>query len=219
MAKTTAPLLSFGAGGQIGKSMVYGSWRGIKYSRRYVVPSNPNTIAQQTTRSTFAYLREAWKLAPAPVRDAWDAFAQGRPFTGMNKFVGENIRTLRGKPDLADIIFSPGAKGGMPLAAFSATTGSSPGEIDVSATAPIALPQGWTMKSVEFVAIKDGDPATFFSSIWTVDSVSAPGPYTATLTGLDPGVDYAVGAFAIQERPDGSDAYSVSYTDIAAADA
>jgi hypothetical protein len=65
MARTTAPLLGFNATGQIAKTMVYGTWRGVKYARRYVIPGNPQTAAQQTTRTTFATLREMWKLMPA----------------------------------------------------------------------------------------------------------------------------------------------------------
>ena len=107
MAKTTAPLLSFGANGQIAKTQVYASWRGVKYSRRYVVPANPRTTAQQLTRTTFAFMREMWKVAPSGLKAPWDAFATGKPFLGLNKFVGENIRVLRSQPDMANFIGSP----------------------------------------------------------------------------------------------------------------
>ena len=57
MAKLTGPLLSFGATGQIAKTMVVGTWRGIDYARQYVVPANPRTTAQQANRTRFALLR------------------------------------------------------------------------------------------------------------------------------------------------------------------
>src|SRR3546814_12612164 len=85
MAKTTAPLLSFGADGQIAKTMVYSKWKGIPYVRRHVVPANPQTVAQQLTRTTFSQLREMWKIAPAIAQLPWDTFAIGRPFLGLNK--------------------------------------------------------------------------------------------------------------------------------------
>src|SRR5262245_18965190 len=100
MSKTTAPLLSFDAAGSIGKTVVYSRWRGVSYARRHVVPANPNTTAQQEVRSTFALLREMSKLAPTLALAPWDAFAKGRPFTGMNKFVGENVRVLKGAANM-----------------------------------------------------------------------------------------------------------------------
>ncbi len=50
MAKLKAPLLSLGASGQIGKSIVFFPWKGLNAAREYVIPSNPNTTAQQTQR-------------------------------------------------------------------------------------------------------------------------------------------------------------------------
>ena len=50
MAKLKAPLLSLGAAGAIGKSLVFFSWKGLDVVREYVVPSNPRTSAQLTQR-------------------------------------------------------------------------------------------------------------------------------------------------------------------------
>lgn len=50
MAKLKAPLLSFGASGALGKTIVLFPWKGINAVRTYVVPSNPNTTPQQTQR-------------------------------------------------------------------------------------------------------------------------------------------------------------------------
>lgn len=50
MAKLKAPLLSLGASGAIGKSIVYFPWKGLDAAREYVVPSNPKTTAQTTQR-------------------------------------------------------------------------------------------------------------------------------------------------------------------------
>jgi hypothetical protein len=59
MAKLNAPLLSFGASGQIGKSLVFFPWKGLNVARQYVVPTNPNTVPQQDQRG---YLRDAVTL-------------------------------------------------------------------------------------------------------------------------------------------------------------
>lgn len=50
MAKLKAPLLSFGASGQIAKTIVYFPWKGLNVARKHVVPANPNTTDQQTQR-------------------------------------------------------------------------------------------------------------------------------------------------------------------------
>lgn len=51
MAKLKAPLLSMGASGAIGKTIVYFPWKGINAAREYVVPANPKTQAQLDQRA------------------------------------------------------------------------------------------------------------------------------------------------------------------------
>jgi len=51
MAKLKAPLLSLGASGAIGKSLVFFNWKGIDAVREYVVPSNPKSTSQVTQRA------------------------------------------------------------------------------------------------------------------------------------------------------------------------
>jgi len=50
MAKLKAPLLSLGASGAIGKSLVFFGWKGLDVVREYVIPSNPQTTKQTTQR-------------------------------------------------------------------------------------------------------------------------------------------------------------------------
>jgi len=56
VAKLKAPLLSLGAAGAIGKSLVFFGWKGIDAVREYVIPANPKTTAQTTQRD---YLKVA----------------------------------------------------------------------------------------------------------------------------------------------------------------
>lgn len=56
MAKLKAPLLSLGASGQIGKSLVFFPWKGVDAVREYVVPANPKSAGQLTQRG---YLTDA----------------------------------------------------------------------------------------------------------------------------------------------------------------
>lgn len=191
--------------------MVYSKWRGIKYVRQHVIPANPRTTAQTLTRSTFAFLRSVYKFAGPELTAAWNAFAQGRPFTGMNKFVGENIRLLRGMVNLDAIEISPGAKGGLPASSITLTSPLA-GEILVDITLP-ALPSGWTMAKSVAVAIHQQDPSGIFDTVMVEGEVSVT-PWTQiTLTGLTTGDIFVVGVFLVQNKPDGTLAYSVSLVD------
>lgn len=212
MAKVTAPLLSMGARGQIGGSMVLAKWRGIDYARQYVKPANPRTEAQQANRARFALLREMHKLAPGPLRDPWDAFAKGRPFTGVNKFVGENNRVLNGEADMTLFIASPGAAGGVPPQAVSGAAGSGAGEVDVTVTVTDQLPTGWTVFAVAASAFVQQDPTGYFTGPLVAGTVAAPGD-TVTLSGLPETGDIVVQGWVIYSKPDGSKAYSVSLSD------
>lgn len=210
MAKLTGPLLSFGARGQLGKTMVMSKWRGVPYARQHVVPTNPQTTAQQTVRKTFALLREMWKVAPSQIIDVWNAFAQGRPFLGVNKWVGENVRVLNGETVMDNVIFSPGAKGGPQAISVNAAAGSSEGEIDVDFVLPDA-PTGWTLAFVAAAAFHDQNPSVFFTGPFVAATAAAPAT-TVTLEGLGDAVACQVGGWLIWTKPDGTTAYSVSTT-------
>jgi hypothetical protein len=208
MAKTTAPMLSFGARGQIGKAMVASSWRGVKYMRQHVIPANPRTTAQQTVRTTFALLREMWKLAPTLVKAPWDAFAKGRPFTGMNKFVGENVRVLNGELTMDNFIGSPGAGGGLPPDDVVLAT---PGAGDITATFTVpAAPDGWALAAAVAFAFKDQDPSAFFEGVFTAAEDVAGPAYVVALNDVGPAGDYKVASYLRWTKPDGALAYSVS---------
>lgn len=209
MAKLTGPLLSFGAKGQIGKSMVTSKWRGIAYARQYVTPANPRTTAQQANRTRFALLREMFKLAPALVRAPWDAFTQGRPFLPVNKFVGENNRLLNGKTDFATAIMSPGARGGLPPVAVAVANGAVDGDIDVTVTVPAVLPDGWTITKVCAAAHKEQDPTGIFAGPFVAGSDAA-APYVVALSGFALADDVRAYGWIEYEKPDGTPAFSVS---------
>lgn len=71
MAKLKAPLMSLGAAGQLGKSLVFFGWKGLDVVREYVIPSNPKTSAQTTQRGyvtdAVAAIHAAQGLADAPL--------------------------------------------------------------------------------------------------------------------------------------------------------
>lgn len=208
MAKPTAPLLSFGASGSLANSLVYSKWKGRPYVRRYVIPGNPQTTGQTLTRDIFRNLNAIWKVAGALLVAPWDRFAQGQVLEGRNAFVGQNITTLRGDSDLADIILSPGAKGGLPQATTVFTPAA--GQVTVDFTTPTP-PTGWTLQAAVAAAVKDGAPESITDYVDVEDEDVA--GLQVVLTGLD-AVDYAVGAWLRWEKPDGSIAYGPSTVSI-----
>src|SRR6185369_719558 len=211
MARNTAPLLSFGAGGQIGKTMVFASWRGVPYTRRYVVPANPNTDSQQATRGVFSWLNASWKLMAPGAQAAWTAYAKGKPLTDRNALIKFNLFPLRGTDgspatDLSGFIASPGSGGG--LAPASLTPADLTGHhLGLTLVAP-SLPTDWTITKAHFLAFKqqDANSATFYTSYYAFDATSA---YTAD---LDLGSAMTAAAYAWFEymKPDGTTAFGTS---------
>lgn len=206
MPKTTAPLLSFGASGQIAKTMVYASWKGRQYARRHVVPANPQSTEQTKTRSVFSWLQATYKLAPSLVTDVWTAYAKGLVLTNRNAFSKLNISALRAASDLSVFTMSPGALGGLPPATQVVTPGS--GSLSVAVTAPTVLPQGWTIYSAITAIIRDQDPHTgVLYNISALEDTTA--PYTNAFSGLGAHA-FRVFSWLKWTRPDGTFAYSPS---------
>jgi hypothetical protein len=206
MAKTTAPLLGFGAAGQIGKANVHASWKGITYTRRYTIPANPNTAGQQATRGAFAWLQAVWKIATADFQAPWTASVKGKPLTNRNQFSSQNVGTLRGATDLAGMIFSPGASSGLAAAAIAVTPGA--GQLSVALTEP-TLPAGWTIVEAVAVAIKDQNAQTDndYASFSATDNTA---PYACVITGLTAATLYRVGGWFKYDKGDGTFAYGPS---------
>jgi hypothetical protein len=211
MSKVTAPLLGFGASGQIGKTQVYGSWRGVKYARRYVVPSNPRSGAQTQTRGVFDFLNQVWKLMPGAVQSVWTLYAKGKPFTNRNGVIAKNLSVLRGDSgsptaDLAPMIVSPGVNGGLVAAGMSVTDAT--GHIATVTLVAPALPDGWAIVAEHALLITQQEAATgtAYQSYYGTDAVS---PYAAP---VNTGVAGTFAAFAWFEytKADGSTAYGPS---------
>lgn len=209
MAKVRAPLLSFGAGGQIAQVQVYANWKGRPYARQYVIPSNPNTADQQSTRNVFVAANRIWKTAPALFVAPWDRFATGQVLTGRNAFVSSYISNLRGQADMSNLVFSPGAKGGLAPDSIALTPGADQLTVDLTAA---SLPAGWTIEAGVAAAIPDDDPAA--PAVFTVTAVEdTAAPYSIILTGLTVAGLYRVGGWFRYLKPDGTIAYGPSLQD------
>lgn len=213
MAKVTAPLLSFSAAGTIAKTIVNAKWRGISYVRQWVKPANPQSTAQTLTRSTFATLREMYKRTGPISRAPWDAFAKGRPFTGMNSFVGENLRLIRGEADMNLFYGSPGAGGGLAYPGLAVAAGGGSGEVTATLTAP-ALPTGWAITNAHAMGFLQQAPDDIFLGTMVEGSDNAD-PYEITLAGFGSAQATVVSAWFEYTKPDGKTAYSVALTETA----
>ncbi len=103
MAIVKAPLLSLDARGQIGKSLVFLGWKGLKTVRQHVTPANPQTADQITQRGYVTALVSAWKnyFTDAEGRAAWDRWAlnDARPMSGFNGFMSQTLKFIPGDAD------------------------------------------------------------------------------------------------------------------------
>lgn len=206
MAKITGGLFSLGASGSLAKTLVASKWKGRAYMRQHVVPANPKTVAQITTRSTFANASAIWKIAPPLLQAPWDRFAVGQVLTGRNAFQGRWVQDNRGQADLAAITFSPGAKGGLSAVSMIVTPVSQGFTVDI--TEP-ALPTGWTIQAGVAAAIEDQDPETGTFYAITADEDLAT-PFSISLAGLKALTLYQVGGWLRWVKPDLSIAYGAS---------
>lgn len=209
LAKTTAPLLSFGAAGQIGKTQVYAVWKGRSYARRYTTPANPRSTEQTLTRDTFSWLQQVYKFAPAAITNVYELYAKGKVLTARNAFTRTNLSGLREASDLTNFMFSPGALGGPPPIAVGHAGGS--GTITQTVDPPAVLPTGWTITAAWGACIRDQDPQSgiLYQTYAASDATS---PYAPVISGLTAG-EYWAQAWLEWLRPDGLIAYSPSLGD------
>lgn len=95
MAKTTGPLASFDASGKFADTIVFAKWRGVRYARLLVTPSNPQTTTQMGNRAGLAAVGKITKIANksgvavtaikaiTPGGQSWNSFF-GREMLGSN---------------------------------------------------------------------------------------------------------------------------------------
>lgn len=204
MAGVTAPLLSFSGSGQIAKTQVYSTWKGLPYVRRYVIPSNPQSSGQTMTRNAFTTLNFLWRTAPADFVAPWTAAAQGRPLTNRNLFIQKNNSLLRTASDLTGMVMSPGAKGGL-ASAITITPGND--QLTFAGVDPSPLPPGWTVIGLVGAAILQQDPQA--PSDFTINIVTdLTSPYSVVMSGLLSVTDYVAAGWWVYQR-------SASLTDLA----
>lgn len=98
MAKVTGPLFSFSASGKLANALVAFTWKGIQVFRQYVVPSNPNTPAQDAQRTRMTNVVAAWRnyYTAAEARTAWNlaALVLADVMSGFNAFTRNAVKLV-----------------------------------------------------------------------------------------------------------------------------
>lgn len=98
MAKVKSPLFGMSASGQLGKTIVFFPWKGLNCVRTHVVPSNPNTTAQQGVRTKMTNAVAAYHAAGLTTVDVagWRRFAgiSATPMTYFNRYVKSHIDAI-----------------------------------------------------------------------------------------------------------------------------
>jgi len=113
MAIVKGPLMSLDARGQVGKSVVFIGWKGIKTLRQHVVPANPNTDPQKAQRGIMRFLVALWKTLPAASKIAWNYWSafESRAMSGFNAFTSSGVvqaKVALTKGMVTDATLTPG---------------------------------------------------------------------------------------------------------------
>jgi len=95
MVKTYGPCLSFDASGSIGKTITFGKWKGRNYARKLVVPANPKSALQVSSRAMMRFLSQAWTSVGSTPKGSWDDRAATTNISPFNAFVSANARRWR----------------------------------------------------------------------------------------------------------------------------
>lgn len=194
MAIIQAPFLSLGAKGQVAKTLVASTWKGVKTMRHYVKPANPRSTAQTTQRKLFADVVAYWHAVSTDeeTTTAWNrlALVSGKPQSGFNAFSSAQVRLgkLTGKLLAGSklnvengIEFEVEEKtvsgGGTETATYSAYVGSTPDKL-YKTNAGVTYSGG--ILSAGTLALDSG--SYFFKIVANVPSLDSP----LDITGIYP---------------------------------
>jgi len=96
--------------------MVAASWKGRAYIRKHVIPSNPNTAAQQLVRESLARCVTLWRSLSETVKVWLDTYGTGYRMSGYNAFMSKNRAAEQATTALAVVPPEPRV---LPVAAFA----------------------------------------------------------------------------------------------------
>lgn len=91
MVKVVGPMMSLQASGTIGNTLTFAEWKGRPYVRQRVIPTNPNSAAQQGVRSMLKFLADQWSIISALDKATYTTAAEGRNISEYNQYISENL--------------------------------------------------------------------------------------------------------------------------------
>lgn len=95
MVRVKAPLFSLDASGSVGKSIVFGSWKGRNYVRRHAIPANPRSGLQVGIRAVFAWIARNYASLSAADKSDWTDLALADNITPLDAQVRDAIDLAR----------------------------------------------------------------------------------------------------------------------------
>lgn len=188
LAKLIMPCASAEARGQLAKMLVFFPWKGLNVVRGYVIPSNPNTAAQQSQRTKFTNAVDEFHATPLTALDltAWNLFATifAQIMSGFNTFVKKHVE---------------GAIAGTPWGAISngVFDGILAAQVDFHADTSIPA---------SAMNLRWGTSKTFMPNVQASDGAAATQDWT--IAGLEDGVVYFIQVF---DNALGDDCYTGIY--------
>lgn len=206
MVKVLGPMFSFEASGTIGNIATFSKWKGRPYVRQRVVPSNPKSALQVSTRAIMRFLSQAWVGVGATPQGSWDELAAAAQVSPFNSFISKNA--MRWREFQAPSQTYPAAETGtLPVATLDSAVGG-PSYMDLTMTIT-------TLNDVWGVALFRSPTGTFTPSranCIAVIPVDGTGTLVYTDSGLVAGTYYYDAKFFTKEGSLGPDEGEVNGT-------
>jgi hypothetical protein len=122
MVKVLGPMFSFEASGTIGNIATFSKWKGRPYVRQRVIPANPNSVLQVSTRAMMRFLSQKWLAMGTTPKGTWDALAAAGQYSAFNAYIGRNMSRWREFQSPAQTYPAP-ETGTLPVAVLTSATG------------------------------------------------------------------------------------------------
>lgn len=195
-ALVTGPLFSLTASGQIGKALVYSTWKGRAYVREYVVGANPNTLEQRVRRAMMGFLSKWWAELDSTEQTSWEAGASAKSISPFNEQISFNMdRQTNNLGPSGNSIPAGGALTGT-IAAGPVLTSPIAGQAKVVITNTVNLgADEYNFLTISDVSFADSQSLTNFAAYGPL----AVSDNTLTVDGLEPGT-YFLGVGCLSQK-------------------
>lgn len=87
MAKVTGPLFSVSASGNIKRTLVYTSSKGVAIVKKLTPATDKRSEAQDEQRNLYQFFVGIWNGLTPEQKEPWNTQAKGHPLTGFNVFM------------------------------------------------------------------------------------------------------------------------------------